>query len=130
MLCYLLKVVNSKIFKYLNIIIIMEMLERLSQDEFGKLYRSDKQNIPLNDIIPVGKIKTIVEANPCIDISDVINKMSEQNSLFIPYGANSYVASDFNPDTQHLRKSNLEGDQKLYSVFAIQFYYLRMFHFC
>ena len=93
----------------------MEKLEKLIQNDFGEISRSGGKIVYPEFLMPTGKIKTIVEANPCIDIYRVIDEMAERNSLFIPYGANSYVASDFNPDTQHIRKSNLEGDERFYS---------------
>lgn len=107
----------------------MDKLEKLIQDESGALYRPDGRLIENEDIHPVGKIKTIIEANPCIDVSQIIDKRAEEFPSFVPYNANSYVASDFNPDTQHIRKSNLEGGEKFYSVYAIQFYYVHLFKF-
>ena len=47
--------------------------------------------------------------------------MAEQNHKYIPASANSYVASEFNHDTQHTRKNN-QGSEKMFSVYAIQFY--------
>ena len=102
----------------------MEKLERLTQNESGLLHRADGQAIRHGYAIPVGKIGTIVVANPCLDISRVIDEMTERNSVCIPKGANAYVASDFSGDTQHLRKSDLEGHERFYSVFAFQFYYV------
>lgn len=102
----------------------MDKLEKLIQDEGGRLYRKDNTLIRQGYAFPRGKITTLVVANPCIDISSVIDEMVERKSLFIPKDANSYLASDFSGDTQHLRKSNLEGDEKSYSVFAVQFYYV------
>ncbi|HLC81384.1 MAG TPA: hypothetical protein VJH68_01890 [Candidatus Nanoarchaeia archaeon] len=101
----------------------MNKLERLMQDEDGTLYRDDGDLLSKDDAILVGKITTLVVANPCIDISRMIDEMTERKSVFIPEGANAYVASDFSGDTQHLRKSDLEGHEKFYSVFAVQFYY-------
>lgn len=107
----------------------MEKLRKLIQDEFGNLYLSDERFIDKDNITPLGKIRTIVEANPCIDVSSIIDKRAKEFPSFVPYGANSYVASDFNPDTQHIRKSNLENDEKFYSVYAIQFYRVQLFKF-
>ena len=102
----------------------MEKLERLTQDESGLLHRADGKKLRPEFAYPKGKIKTIVLANPSSDdISSVINEMTERKSAFIPEGANAYVTSDFSGDTQHLRKSDLEGHGKFYSVYAIQFYY-------
>jgi len=100
----------------------MNKLEKLTQDEDGTLHRADGRVLSPEYAIPKGKIRTLVEANPA-DISRVINEMTERKSLFIPEGANAYVSSDFSGDTQHLRKSDLEGHEKFYSVFAVQFYY-------
>jgi hypothetical protein len=102
----------------------MNKLEKLTQEESGRLHRADGQEIRMGYALPVGKIRAIVVANPCFDISQVIDKMVERNSACIPKEANAYVASDFSGDTQHLRKSNSGGDEKFYSVFALQFYYV------
>ncbi len=100
----------------------MDKLEKLTQDESGKLYHANGAKTIPEFTIPIGKIRTLVLANPCLDVSNEIDKMTERNSFFIPKGANAYVASDFNGDTQHLRESDLEGSKKSYSVFAVQFY--------
>ena len=102
----------------------MNRLEKLTQDESGRLHRADGPAIGQGYAIPVGKIGTIIVAIPCLDISLVIDEMTERNSVCIPKGANAYVASDFSGDTQHLRKSDLKGHEKFYSVFAFQFYYV------
>src|SRR3989344_5834114 len=99
----------------------MNKLERLMQDEDGTLYRDDGDLLSKDDAILVGKITTLVVANPCIDISRMIDEMTERKSVFIPKDANAYVASDFSGDTQHLRK--IGGYEKWYAVFAVQFYY-------
>ncbi|MBI2672935.1 hypothetical protein HYX19_01625 [Candidatus Woesearchaeota archaeon] len=101
----------------------MNRLEKLTQDEDGILHRADGRVLSPEYAIPKGKIRPLVIANPCFDISSVINEMTERKSVFIPCGANAYVASDFSGDTQHLRKSDLEGHERFYSVFAVQFYY-------
>ena len=101
----------------------MDKLEKLTQDETGRLHRADGKLIRLGYAVPIGKIGTIVVANPCLDISNVIDEMAERNSVCVPKGANAYVSSDFSGDTQHLRKSDLEGHEKFYSVYAVQFYY-------
>jgi hypothetical protein len=105
----------------------MRELEKLSQDESGRLYRANGVVLHPEFAFPEGKIKTLVIANPCLDISDEINKMVETNSAFIPKRANAYISSDFSGDTQHLRKANLEGQQKFYCVFAVQFYCIPSF---
>jgi len=101
----------------------MNKLEKLTQNESGTLHRADGSILSPQYAIHKGKIRPLVVANPCIDISNVIDEMTKEKSVFIPPGANAYVASDFSGDTQHLRKSNLEGDEKFYCVYAIQFYY-------
>lgn len=101
----------------------MDKLEKLTQDESGTLHRADGKVIRLGYAVPIGKIGTIVVANPCLDISNVINKMAERNSVCVPKGANAYVASDFSGDTQHLRKDpNDPRHESIYSVYAVQFY--------
>ena len=101
----------------------MNKLEKLTQDESGRLYRANGKVLSPEDAIHKGKIRTLVVANPCLDISNAIDEMTERKSFFIPEGANAYAASDFSGDTQHLRKSDLEGREKFYCVFAVQFYY-------
>ncbi len=101
----------------------MNKLEKLTQDESGRLHRKNGDILNSKYLSLEGKIKTLVVANPGIDVSNEITKMAEAKSLFIPKGANAYVVSEFNPDTQHLRKSDLEGHEKLYSVFAVHFYF-------
>lgn len=88
------------------------------------LSRADGRRLIPVDMVPVGKICTLVVANPCLDISNEIDKLTEGNSFIIPKGANAYVASDFSGDTQHIRKSDSGGREKLYCVFAVQFYYM------
>jgi hypothetical protein len=100
----------------------MATLEKLTQDESGELHRANGETIRAGYVHHVGKIRTLVVANPCLDISTEIDKMIQDYPLSIPRDANAYVVSDFSGDTQHLRKSDLEGDKKFYSVFAIQFY--------
>lgn len=98
----------------------MEKLTKLIQDDDGDIL---KENIYINpsEIKTIGKIKTLMVQTPCLDISEVIDEMTERNSYFIPKLANAYVASDFNGSTQHVR--NLEGNEKMFSIYAIQFYY-------
>ena len=100
----------------------MDKLEKLMQEESGKLHRADGRALSQKYVIPQGKIRTFVVANPCLDVSKFIDKMAEGDSFYIPEGANAYVASDFDGSTQHLRGSTLEGKEKLYCVFAVQFY--------
>ncbi len=97
----------------------MTKLEQLTNDTMGFLYKADKTRLEegeMTRVLRAGKPLPILVKNPCLDISSVLDEMAEQDSALIPDGANAYVASDFNPDTQHIR----EG--KAYSVYAVQFY--------
>jgi hypothetical protein len=100
----------------------MDKLERLIQDEFGNVCKSNNFIIDKDKIVFVDKIKTIVIKNPVLEISNEIDKMAENNSECIPKYANSYIASEFNPDTQHLRKSKDRKSGNFYSAYAIQFF--------
>ena len=99
----------------------MAKLQRLTQDELGRLFRADGSHVFKQDIELVDKIKTLVVQHPCLDISAVIDEMCERNSAFVPRDANSYVASDFNGDTQHVRKNPETNKENVFSVYAIQF---------
>jgi len=101
----------------------MEKLEKLTRDELGRLYRADGGMIWIGHLTPKGKIKPLVVKNPCLDIADVIDEMARRDALFIPQGANAYLASDFSPDTQHARQDP-EGKKEMFSVYAIQFYFV------
>ena len=100
----------------------MGKLERLTQVECGEFKLPNGHFLSQCQVWHKGEIKTLVVANPCISISQEIDAMAERKSPFIPEGANSYIVSDFNPDTQHLRR-NEAGEEKNYSAYAIQFYY-------
>lgn len=97
----------------------MVKLERLIQDEAGALFSSDRRLRSI-DYRLKGKITCLVVKNPCLDISKEIQDTAERASTFVPEGANSYVASEFNPDTQHI--INESGKKYFYSVYAVQFY--------
>ena len=100
----------------------MDKLEKLTQDG-GSLYRANGiSSVHSSGVYLRGKIRTLVVASPCFDISEVIDEMAGRDSLFIPKGANAYVASDFNGGTQHVRQDGSERDTKMYSVYALQFY--------
>lgn len=94
----------------------MDKLEKLMQDEMNTFLRADGTAIKTDYVAPVGEIKTLVVQNPCLDISNVLDEMAKRDAAFIPSRATAYVASDFNGDTQYSR------DEKMYSVYAIQFY--------
>lgn len=100
----------------------MNTLERLMQDEDGYIERKDGTAVSEMELIRMGQLKTIVVQNPCADIGEVLNKMAERNSSLIPNYANAYVASDFDGDTQHVRRDSETGSKKMYSVYAVQFY--------
>ena len=101
-----------------------EELERLTQNEDGDIFRENgiRVNLFRADLIPSGKLRTIVLKNP-VDIKKEIEKYVENYPSSVPEDANSYVASDFNGSTQHIRKDET-GKESLYSVFAIQFYHI------
>ena len=101
----------------------MKKLEQLTKDESGQLFRANKTPVRAKFLLHKGKIKTIVVPNPSHCISLIFDEMAERDSAFIPKGANAYVASKFNGDTQHVRKSE-ESGEKIYSVYGIQFYYV------
>ncbi len=94
----------------------MKELEKLTQDEFGRLNRKDGSRLHYEGFILVGKLKTFVVKHPCLDTSNVIDELIEQDPTFVPYYANAYVATDFNSDTQ------FERNGKMYLTYAIQFY--------
>jgi len=101
----------------------MKTLQKLTQNEFGRLCLANGIEISSRNLLRSGKIKTLVVEHPCLDIYNVINEMSDKKSNFIPEDANAYVTSDFSPETQHLKKYD-SGKEKFYSVYAIQFYYV------
>jgi len=108
----------------------MEKLERLVLNDDGELCRSgnfypeSKMPIPKDIIALAGAIKVLPVENPCLDISKIIDEMTERNSAFIPENANSYLASDFNPAAQYI-KEDAAGNKKIYSDYAIQFYEIK-----
>lgn len=99
----------------------MKKLERLTENEFGHICKGDSVLVIGKDVFSVSKTKTLTVKHPCLDISDEINKLAENDSPFIPKRANSYIASDYNQDTQHN-----QINRKIYSVFAVKFYKLWM----
>ena len=100
----------------------MEKLERLTQDKDGFLYMENGSFIGVNSIRLIGKIKTFVVQNPCLDFSKVIDEIVEKDSRFANSYANAYVVSDFNSDTQHIKEE--DNGEKVYSTYAVQFYKL------
>jgi len=101
----------------------MEKLERLIQGRAGRLYQTNGTELHRGRSIPIGKICTLVVQNNT-SISIAIDEMATRDSVLIPVEATAYIASDFSGDTQHVRRSNLKGEEKMYSVYALQFYYV------
>ena len=89
------------------------MIERLIQDN-GNLRRKDGTHIYWD--VRVGDIMTLTLKNPVVDIEKEINELVARKSTIIPRGANAYVVSTFNADTQFVR------EEKSFSVYALQFY--------
>ena len=96
----------------------MPTLQKLLQDDEGRLYHAAKTPVREAKVFRIGKLQTIVVKHPCLDINGEIEQLIARESPVIPKHANAYVASEFNSDTQHLR------GEKFHSVYAIQFYYL------
>ncbi len=98
----------------------MDKLEKLTQNNSGILHRSNGEKIPPQNAVTKGKIKTIVDSSP-YNIDELIKAMTKKDSIIIPEGANAYVVSDWNPDTQFIKKTDFGSFFR--SVFAVQFYY-------
>ncbi|MBS3084831.1 hypothetical protein J4411_02860 [Candidatus Pacearchaeota archaeon] len=92
-------------------------------NKLEKLIQIKIEEIPWSEFVPIGNIKTLVVKHPRLEISKEIEKMQENKSSFIPKFARYYVASKFNADTQHIKKSNDEKSENFYSVYAVQFYF-------
>lgn len=93
----------------------------LTEDEIGDICRKGKPLSMWEEIQPIGKLSTLVIKNPCLDLSYEVNRLAEQGSPVIPKYANSYVISDFNPATQHIKKDQNDAES-FYSVYAVKFY--------
>lgn len=100
----------------------MKKLERLTQEEDGE-FRIFPNGPLLNQsqVWHIGKIKTYI-TRECLGATLEIERMTPENSDFVPEGANSYVISDFNGMTQHLRPDLHGKGQINYAVYAVQFY--------
>lgn len=98
----------------------MANLEKLTQDAEGSISRIDESYISQRVIYRRGKMQTLVLQNP--ESPDSFIKNLSDDSAFIPSRANAYLASEFNPDTQHIRKPKEDKREKIFSVYAIQFY--------
>jgi len=98
----------------------MKKLERLTQDESGCGYQI-KDNQYRFQLIPLEKLITFVVQNPSdsIELDKKVHEIAE-GIRFISQTANAYAVSEFNPDTQHIRK--VGGVDKIFSVYAVQFY--------
>ncbi len=101
----------------------MEQLERLTQGAFGDLHRADGTSLRKEQVEGVGRITTIVVPNPEINAASVIDGLAQRDSPLIPPRANAYVISDFNGDTQHIRKDDA-GQERMYATYAVQFYWV------
>jgi hypothetical protein len=98
----------------------MEKLEKLTQYEDGSLRGANGKLVSSDEISRRGKMIALVVVSPQ-NIDSEIEKMAQRGSIVIPKDANAYVASDFSGDTQHIRKND-SGQEKMYSVYAVQFY--------
>lgn len=101
----------------------MNELERLTQTDEGRFYRGNIE-VDRRNVYHVGRITTLTVPSPCLDISEFMRELANRDSAFIPTQATAYVASDFSGDTQHVRESGEGGVKRVYSVYAIQFYYV------
>ena len=94
-----------------------------------KLYALTEWQVDLfskyHTLVPKGgKPIPLVVQNPSnsATLEHLLQGMFERKSMFIPKDANAYAASDFDGGTQHVRTIN--GVDKQFSVYAIQFYHL------
>jgi hypothetical protein len=97
----------------------MDKLDQLIQRPDGDLEFKNKyvSRLQARQVCP---LRTLVIRNPAT-VKETLDEMAEHNSAFIPKNANSYVASEFDGGTQHVRRDD-NGNEKMYSVYAIQFY--------
>jgi hypothetical protein len=94
--------------------LLQEEDKRFLKTKYGKI-------IDYGETVPMGKIRAVVFENP-VDIEKEIESYVKNYPSSVPKDANSYVVSDFNGGTQHVRKDGKEKEH-LYSVYAIQFCY-------
>ncbi len=91
-------------------------LKQLAQDEVGMLYLDGRR---LYRAWPAGKIRTLLVQNPSHNtLEREVADLAINCPHSIPAGANAFISSSFNPDTQHFR------NEKGYSVYALQFYFV------
>ena len=100
----------------------MEKLKRLKQNEDGTIYSPNGTFIRDSEIRRISKLFTLTTSH--LNIENDLDELAERNSVLIPKSANSYVASEFNGGTQHIRKNDETGEEKMYAVYAIQFYHV------
>ena len=89
-------------------------MERLTQNKDGFLYRMDGTEVRYE--CRVGLLETIKVKKPVVDLGSIVNELAKSSPLTIPLGANAYVISEWNCDTQFVK------DGKVYSCYALQFY--------
>ena len=91
-----------------------------------KLYVLDETQLKIfgRYMTPKGKPQSLVVPNYSNEatLEELLQEMFDRKSAFIPKDANACSISDFSGDTQHSRK--IEGVEKMYSVYAVQFYQL------
>ena len=99
------------------LLVLVQKLERLVQrDGDSALYTGNGAHVL--DELRVGSMITIKVQNPLVDLSFVIDDLAKEGRNVIPRGANAYLVSLFNPDTQFIQ------DGKAYSCYALQFYHI------
>ena len=96
----------------------MKKLVKLTQDEQGNLFMADGSKI--QRVFHEDKIRTLVIRN-AEGLEACIDALCARNSVLIPKYANCYYASEFNGDTQHIRKNSKTGEETMFSVYAVQF---------
>ena len=100
----------------------MRRVYRLTVEDDGVLYYPNGVTVNNRHLFRQGKLRTITVQNPIITpgLDSVVNDLAKQEYGKMPYEQqpNAYVATGFNPDTQ------FEKDGKMYSVYALQFYWI------
>ena len=103
----------------------MARLEKLTQNEQGQIYSKNSGPLDKNDLLPVGKLQTLVVRDPVIDLGILLGGPNFDAFLEKPeihWMATAYLASEFNQNTQQFRL--IEGKSETYSVYAVQFYHI------
>ena len=96
----------------------MPKLEKLTQDDEGKLLRAD--DTPILSFIPFGLLKTF-EVRNSDGLEAYVDNLCARNSVLIPKFVNAYYASEFNGATQHIRTNQETREETMFSVYAVQF---------